>query len=375
LSVLLLVGAGLFVRSLDAVRALRMGYDADRVLLVNRVIQGATFTDTTQRALRSALLETARALPDVEAAAWVSSAPFVSTSNTNLFVAGIDSVARLGTFTYQATTPDYFRAMGTRIVRGRPLMPEDHAGAPNVAVVSESMARTLWPGQDAIGKCFRMRVDTAPCVTVVGIAEDMVQRDLAGTQRSHYYVSIEQYTRTWGNGLVVRVRGDPGALAEPIRRALQRVVPGTSYVTVQPLADVVADAQRSWRLGATLFVALGVLALVVAAVGLYGVIGYGVSQRMHELGVRVALGAQRTNVVGLVVAQSVRLAVMGVAAGVLLALLAARWLQPLLFRQSATDPVVFAGVSGTMLVVALIASTLPAIRASRADPITALRSE
>ena len=375
LSVLLLVGAGLFVRSLDAVRAMRMGYDANRVLLVNRVIQGGTFTDSTQRALRSALLETARALPDVEAAAWVSSAPFVSTSNTNLFVAGIDSVARLGTFTYQATTPDYFRAMGTRILRGRPLMPDDRAGAPNVAVVSESMARTLWPGQDAIGKCFRMRVDTAPCVTVVGIAEDMVQRDLAGTQRSHYYVSIEQYTRTWGNGLVLRVRGDPSVLAEPIRKALQRVVPGASYVTVQPLGDVVADAQRSWRLGATLFVALGVLALVVAAVGLYGVIGYGVTQRMHELGVRVALGAQRTNVVGLVVAQSVRFAVVGAATGILLALLAARWLQPLLFRQSATDPVVFAGVSGTMMIVALIASAIPAIRASRADPITALRSE
>jgi len=375
LSVLLLIGAGLFVRSLDAVRAMRMGYDADRVLLVNRVIQGATFTDSTQRALRSALLETAQALPDVEAAAWVSSAPFVSTSNTNLFVAGIDSVARLGTFTYQATTPDYFRAMGTRILRGRPLTSDDRAGAPNVAVVSESMARTLWPGQDAIGKCFRMRVDTAPCVTVVGIAEDMVQRDIAGTQRSHYYVPIEQYTRTWGFGLVLRVRGDPGVLAEPIRRALQRVVPGTSYVTVQPLGDVVADAQRSWRLGATLFVALGILALVVAAVGLYGVIGYGVTQRMHELGVRVALGAQRTNVVGLVVAQSVRLAVVGAAVGVLLAVLAARWLQPLLFRQSATDPVVLAGVSGMMMIVALIASAIPAIRASRADPITALRSE
>ena len=375
LSVLLLVGAALFVRSLGAVRAMRIGYDADRVLLVNRVIQGATFTDSTQRALRSALLETARALPDVEAAAWVSSAPFVSTSNTNLFVAGIDSVARLGTFTYQATTADYFRAMGTRILRGRPLMPEDRAGAPNVAVVSQSMARTLWPNQDAIGKCFRMRVDTAPCVTVVGIAEDMVQRDLAGTQRLHYYVSIDQYTRTWGNGLVLRVRGDPAALMEPIRRALQRVVPGASYVTVQPLGEVVAGAQRSWRLGATLFVALGALALVVAAVGLYGVIGYGVTQRMHELGVRVALGAQRTNVVGLVVGQSVRFAVGGAAVGVALALFAARWLQPLLFRQSATDPVVFAGVSSTMIVVALIASAVPAIRAARADPITALRSE
>jgi predicted permease len=375
LSVLLLVGAALFVRSLGAVRAMRIGYDADRVLLVNRVIQGNTFTDSTQRALRSALLETAQALPDVAAAAWVSSAPFVSTSNTNLFVDGIDSVARLGTFTYQATTPDYFRAMGTRILRGRPLLPEDRAGAPSVAVVSQSMARTLWPGQDAIGKCFRMRVDTAPCMTVVGIAEDMVQRDLAGTQRLHYYVSIEQYTRTWGNGLVLRVRGDPAALMEPIRRALQRVVPGASYVTVQPLGEVVAEAQRSWRLGATLFVALAALALVVAAVGLYGVIAYGVAQRMHELGVRIALGAQRTSVMRLVVAQSVWFAVEGAAVGIALALLAGRWLQPLLFRQSASDPVVFVEVSGTMIVVALIAGAVPAIRAARADPITALRSE
>jgi ABC-type antimicrobial peptide transport system permease subunit len=237
------------------------------------------------------------------------------------------------------------------------------------------MARTLWPDDSALGKCFRMRVDTARCTTVVGVAEDMVQRDLANTQRLHYYVSIDQYTRTWGNGLVLRTRGDPAVLAEPIRRALQRVVPGSSYVTVRPLGDVVAEAQRSWRLGATLFVALGALALVVAAVGLYGVIGYGVTQRMHELGVRVALGARRADVVGLVVAQSLRFAVGGAAAGVGLALLMARWLQPLLFRQSATDPVVFAGVSGAMIVVALVASAVPAIRASRADPMTALRSE
>ena len=306
LSVVLLIGAALFVRSLNAVKRMRIGYDADRVLLVSRVIQGASFNDSAQRFLRSRLLETAQALPDVESAAWVSSAPFVSTSNTTLYVAGIDSVDRLGTFTNQATTPDYFRTMGTRILRGRPLLPEDRAGAPNAAVVSESMARTLWPGRDALGQCFRLRADTAPCTTVVGIAEDMVQRDLAGTQRLHYYLSMEQYTRTWGNGLVLRVRGDPATKAEGIRKALQRVVPGSSYVTVQPLGDVVASAQASWRLGATMFVALGVLALVVAAVGLYGVIGYNVAQRMHELGVRVALGAQRRDVVRLVVSQSIR---------------------------------------------------------------------
>jgi putative ABC transport system permease protein len=375
LSVALLIGAALFVRSLESVKSMRIGYDAARVLLVNRVIQGGALNDSTQRLLRIRLLEAARALPDVESAAWVSSAPFVSTSNTRLYVAGIDSMDRLGTFTYQATTADYFRTMGTRILRGRPLLPEDRAGAPNAGVVSVSMARTLWPGQDALGKCFRMRADTAPCMTVVGIAEDMVQRDLAGTQRLHYYVSIDQYTRTWGNGLVLRVRGDPAAKAETIRKALQRVVPGMSYVTVQPLAAIVADAQRSWRLGATMFVAFGALALVVAAVGLYGVIGYNVAQRMHELGVRVALGARRADVVGMVVRQSVRFALLGAAFGVMLALLSGRWLQPLLFRQSAVDPLVYGAVSAAMVLVALAASAVPAYRASRADPITALRAE
>jgi predicted permease len=375
LSVVLLIGAGLFVRSLQSVKSMRIGYDADRVLLVNRVIQRDAFNDSTQRLLRSRLLEAARALPDVESAAWVSSAPFVSTSSTRLYVAGIDSVDALGSFSYQATTDDYFRTMGTRILRGRPILAEDRAGAPDVAVVSESMARTLWPGQDALGKCFRMREATAPCLTVVGIAEDMVQRDLAGTQRLHYYVSIDQYTRTWGNGLVLRVRGDPAAKAESIRQSLQRGMPGTSYVIVQPLANIVADAQRSWRLGATMFVAFGFLALVVAAIGLYGVINYNVTQRMHELGVRVALGAQQGDVVRMVTSQGVRFALVGAAVGVALAVMSGRWLQPLLFRQSATDPWIYAGVSAATIVVALMASLIPAIRASRADPISTLRTE
>ena len=375
LSVALLTGATLFVRSLGAVKAMRIGYDADRVLLVNRVIQGASFNDSSQRALRMRLLETAQALPDVEAAAWVSSAPFVSTSNTTLYVAGIDSVARLGVFTYQATTPDYFRAMGTRILRGRSLDADDRPGTPNVAVVSESMARALWPRQDALGQCFRMRADTAPCTTVVGIAEDMVQRDLAGTQRFHYYLSADQYTRTWGNGLVLRIRGDPAIAAEPVRRALQRVVPAPSYVVVQPLATIVAGAQRSWRLGATMFVAFGVLALVVAAVGLYGTIGFNVAQRLHELGVRVALGAQRANVVALVVRESLVFALAGGALGIMVAFVGGRWIEPLLFRQSARSPVIYAAVSATMCAVALVASLLPAWRAARADPIVALRAD
>jgi predicted permease len=375
LSVVLLVGAALFVRSLEAVKAMPMGYDASRVLLVNRVVRGAFPNEAAHRAVRDALLSSAQAMPGVEAAAWVSSAPFVSTSNNSIYVSGIDSVARLGVFTYQATTPDYFRTMGTRIVRGRGLMPDDRAGAPNVAVVSESMARVLWPRQDAIGKCFRMRLDTAPCTSVVGIAEDMVQRNLAGSERYHYYVSIEQYTRTWGNGLLVRMKGDPSLAAESVRKALQRVMPGTSYVTVRPLSDIVQNAQVSWRMGATMFVAFAVLALVVAAVGLYGVIGYNVAQRMHELGVRVALGAQRRDILRLVVGQSVRFALAGTALGVLVAVLQSRWIQPLLFHQSATDPWIFAGVGAMMIVVSLAASAAPAWRAARADPNAALRTE
>ena len=375
LSVVLLVGAALFVRSLDAVKALPMGYDADRVLLVNQVIRGPAPAESTHRPVRRLLLSTAQALPGVESAAWVSSAPFVSTSSSTLFVRGIDSVGALGEFTYQVTTPDYFRTMGTRIVRGRAFTSEDRFGAPNVVVVSQSMAEALWPGRDAIGQCLRQRSDTTPCLTVIGVAEDMVQRDLMATQRYHYYLPIDQSTRTLGRGLVIRLRGDPAADGERIRAQLQRVMPAPSYLTVQPLRDIVETQQRSWRLGATLFVAFGVLALVVAAVGLYGVIGYSVTQRMHELGVRVALGARRPDILRLVVGQSIRVAAVGITLGTLAALAASRWIQPLLFGQSATDPVIYAGVAATMIVVALAAAALPAVRAARADPNIALRSE
>jgi predicted permease len=371
----LLVGAALFVRSLEAVKALPMGYEAEHVLLVNRIVRGPFPDDSAHVAMRRLLLSTAQAIPGVESAAWVSSAPFVSTSSTSLRVAGIDSVGRLGVFTYQASTVDYFRTMGTRIVRGRGFAPEDRRGAPNIAVVSEAMAKVLWPGRDAIGQCFRLRSDTVPCTTVVGIAEDMVQRDITGGQRYHFYMPIEQYTRTYGNGLVLRVRGDPAVESERIRSALQRVMPGASYVIVQPLRDIVQVAQRSWRMGATMFVAFGGLALIVAAVGLYGVIGYSVTQRMHELGVRVALGAQRSDILRLVVGQSVRFAIAGVVLGTVAALLASRWLQPLLFHQSATDPLVYGAVGATMIAVALAASALPAVRAAKADPNIALRAE
>ena len=375
LSVVLLVGAALFVKSLGNVKAMRIGYDAEPVLIATRHLRGTELDDSARVALRRSLLATAQALPGVEYAAWVSSIPFWSTSTTNLFVAGIDSVRALGRFRYQTATTDYFRVMGTRILRGRGFSAEDHAGAPKVGVVSESMARALWPARDAIGQCMRVFADTMPCTTVVGIAEDMVQEALTGEQRYHYYLPIEQHRPTGGHSLLIRMRGDPALQAEAVRRALQRVMPGQSYVAVRPLRELVDAKRRSWRLGATMFVAFGALALAVAAVGLYGVVGYNVTQRMHEMGVRVALGAQPRDIVRLVTGHGLRFALAGVAVGTALALAGSRWLQPLLFEQSATDPVVYGLVGAVLLLVALVASAVPAARAAKADPNAALRAE
>jgi predicted permease len=375
LSVVLLVGAGLFVRSLSHVRDMRLGFDAEPVLFVSRNLRGMALSDDEQAALGRRLLETAQATPGVERAAWVSSVPFWSTSSTRLFVAGIDSVAKLGRFTYQTASPDYFATMGTRVVRGRAFGPEDRAGTPRVAVVSESMARVLWPGRDAMGECMRVGIDTMPCTTVVGIAEDAVQSSLTDEQPFRYYLPIEQHDPSGGFALMLRMRGDPALSVEPVRRALQAVMPGQSYVTVRPFREVIDARRRSWRVGATMFVACGALALLVSAVGLYGVIAYNVTQRLHEVGVRIALGARVGDVVRLIMGQGLKFALAGVVLGSVLALVASRWVQPLLFRQSARDPAVY-GLVGTMLVmVALLASALPALRATRADPNTVLRAE
>jgi predicted permease len=375
LSVLLLVGAGLFVRSFNRVREVRLGYEPDAVLVVMRNLRGTQLTDTERVALSRRLVETARAIPGVEAAADATSIPFWSTSSTDLFVTGIDSVRRLGRFTLQQATPEYFHAMQTRILRGRSFTESDRPGTQRVVVVSEAMARTLWPGRDALGECIRMRADTMPCTTVVGIAENAVQNDLANDPGLRYYLPLQQDRPAGGNTLLIRTRGEPAAMVEPVRKALQAEMPGLGFVSVFPMREIIADEQRSWQMGATMFVAFGGLALLVAAVGLYGVIAYNVAQRMHELGVRIALGARSEHVVRLVVQQGVRFAGLGVVIGLAIALGAAPWIEPLLFRQPARDPVTYSVVAAVLLLVALIASAVPALRATKADPNAALRSD
>jgi ABC-type antimicrobial peptide transport system permease subunit len=213
-----------------------------------------------------------------------------------------------------------------------------------------------------------------PCARVVGIAENAVHDPLKD-QPLRYYLPLEQWPNEGGSLLVLRMRGQPESQAETVRRALQATMPGQQYVTVQPMMTLLDGQRRSWHVGATMFIAFGVLALIVAAVGLYGVIAYNVGQRMHELGVRIALGAQRTDVMRLVVGHGVRLSLAGVAAGSAIAFAAARWIEPLLFQQSARDPAVLGTVGAVLIAVALVASAVPALRAMRADPNTVLRSE
>ena len=381
LSVVLLVGAGLFVRSLNNVLAIPLGYDASTVLEVYLDFRGLELDSASRVLVQRRLLATAQAIPGVEASARVNSILF-RTNTATLRVPGIDSVDRLGRFNFQITTPDYFKVLRTRIIRGRGFTERDGEGAPPVVVVSDAMSRALWPGTDPIGQCMqvsfnpRIQPESAPCATVIGVAEDAAHQSITDDQRFMYYLNVDQVDPSWFSRILVRMRDrNIDADTERLRRTMQAAMPGNGFVVVRPLQEVVDDQRRSWRLGATLFVAFGGLALVVAAVGLYGVIGYNVAQRMHELAVRIALGARSGVIVRLVVTQGLAFAAAGVTIGLGLALIGSRWIEPLLYKESARNPLTYAAVGAVMIVVALAASALPAVRAIRADPNRVLRAD
>jgi predicted permease len=373
LSVVLLVGAGLFVRSLYNVKNIRLGYDPAQLLYVTPNLRGMTLDTAQQTALGIRLEQTAAALPGVEDAARALTVPFWNSWQLRLFVEGIDSVSKFGSFALQAASPEIFETLGTRLVRGRTFTSADRANAPRVAVVTQTMAKTLWPNEDALGKQFRISSDTAPPVTIVGIAEDMRPGNLAEAE-PYYFLPIEQFSQP-SAGLFVRTTGDAAARAESVRRALQRQMPGVSYVSVLPMSTIMAPDIRPWKLGATMFSIFGALALVLAAIGLYGVIAYNVTQRMHEMGVRIALGAQTPDVIRLIVREGLLIVLPGIAVGAAIARAAGRYLAPLLFDVSPKDPPVLATVVITLIAVATAASWVPAMRAARVDPSTALRAD
>ena len=377
LSVVLLVGAGLFVRSLHQVRTMRLGYDVAPVAFVQTNPRGVKLSDAEWLALERRLLDAADATPGIASATPVVSVPFWSTEASGLYVPGVDSVRRLGRFALQAGSADYFRTTGTRLLRGRAFTASDGANAPPVMVVSEGMARALWPRTDAIGKCVRVGADTAACTTVVGVAEEMRLESLTSTNEYMYYLPIDQLEHWRGpaGAFFVRVNGDATDYVDALRRQLQPLMPGSSYVTVVTLQSIVNPSMVSWQFGATMFTAFGALALVLAALGLYSVMSYGVAQRQQELSVRLALGATAGQLVRLVVGDGVRTVLVGLAVGGALSLWLGTRIAGLLFHESPNDPLVYGAVMLVLVVAALLATAIPALSASRVDPNVALRAD
>jgi putative ABC transport system permease protein len=378
LSVMLLVGTGLFVRSLRRIDALPIGLDPSRALVANVQTDGMQYTDRDVATLYERLLETAQSSPGVTFAALASSLPFYTSWAVRVRVPGRDSLPRVrdGGPYINEVTPDYFATMGTRLIEGRGFTTADHAMAHRVVVVNESLARLWWPRERAIGKCMQIGGDTMPCAEIVGIAENSRRQALVEDASLLYFIPLAQSVQQGSSRvLLVRPRGNVSAAIEPLRRILQTAAPNLPYVRLRPLEEYVSPQKRSWRLGATMFAVFGGLALVLAAVGLYSVLAYDVAQRTREFGVRVALGARGADVMGMVLARGLKTALVGGVAGGAVALLASRWVGPLLFQTSPRDPGVYGFVLCVVTAVALIAALLPAWRALRVDPIVALRAE
>ena len=360
LSIVLLSGAGLFVRSLSNIRALDLGIQPDRMLVQ--------------------VLERIRKMPRVERATLSIGLPFQSSYSEDIRVSGFDSIPKLpgGYPQISAVASDYFETVGTRVLRGRVFSAADRPESEPVAVVSELMGKTLWPGRDPIGECIftgKGSEDLTTCLRIVGVVADVHRSRLKEATGTHYYVPKGQEHGIGGTALIVRPRGDATSVIPDVRKLLQEMDPTIQYVKEATLQDDVDPQIRPWRLGASVFGLMGILALLVAAVGLYSVMSYLVAQRTHELGVRIALGAQGADIVSLVVRSSVGMAMLGIVIGVGISLAAGRFIEPLLFDASVRDVGVLGGVSLAMLGVSVLASALPALRAKGTDPMEALRAE
>ena len=379
LSVVLLVGAGLFVLSLRNVRMDDLGFDPEHVALIETDYRGQTVPAAERLEAYRRAHDRLERIPGVQVVALGTTTPFWSMFSGPLRVRGLDSIPEIesGWPLMHAVSHDYLDAMGTRVIEGRGITEaDDRKGAARIALVNETMARLLWPGQSAIGQCLYVGPNATTCSDVVGVVQDSRADEIRPTPVMKYYVPVDQ--EQWARPiriLFVRTEGDPRALIGEMRREVVAAAPQATYVDIRPLMDLLDPEVRPWRLGATMFTVFGALALVLAAVGLYSVMAYSVTQRTHEMGVRMALGAEGRDVLRLIVGEGMRLAVIGIVAGALIALVATRWVAPLLYDVAPNDPRVFGGVALALLAVAVLASTIPAWRAARVSPITALRAE
>jgi hypothetical protein len=377
------VGAGLFVRSLKRARTLDLGWDPSRVAVLrfnwNETLPGAERAATYREGM-----ERVRRLQGVRAAGLTYTVPFQSSVSIGRpRVPGVDSM-RLppsgGPYANKVSA-GYFEAMGLEIVEGRAFEASDDAEtAPPVAVVSRSMAAGIWPEGDALGSCMYFEEDVAdpPCTIVVGIVEDHRREELEESVPHWLYYVNESQPAFQGppQGIMVGTAGDARGMLRSLRAELATLSASRiRFLSARSLQDNVDPQLRSWTLGASMFSVFGLLALVVAAWGLYSVLAFEVVLLKREFGIRSALGAGRPRLVANVLGRALGLVAVGTILGLVAAAAGAGFVEPLLFHEPARDATVYALVATVLLVTAALAGSLPAWRATRVDPREALQSE
>jgi putative ABC transport system permease protein len=383
-SVVLVASAMLLARSFARLLDVDAGFNPAHVLTLRTSLPNTTYADAG--AMVRAYTEVGRRLresPGVQAAGAVTGLPLASTrGDWGIRLEGRPVEGQAGLAAdWQVVTAGYFEALGTPLRAGRTFTGADTADTLPVIVVNETMARKFWPGESAVGRRLTMG-DNGRWITVAGVVADVHHRGLDMQPRPEMYRPHTQFryggpdaaavpTMTW----VVRTASDPRAATSYARAAIRAVDANLGISDVATMEQVMADATSDRRLNMLLFALLGSLALVLAAVGVYGVVAYSVTQRTHEIGVRMAIGARPADVVRMMLNEGGRLAIAGVVVGSIVALAGARLIRGLLFEVSATDPLTFAGVALGLLGVALLASYIPARRATRVDPMIALRGE
>jgi predicted permease len=383
LAIILLAGAGLFVQSLRKVTATSIGIDIDRVLVASVAHASVGMSNAEAREVFRQVTARATEIPGITAAATSVGLTFGMGWGTTLIVPGREKPEQTNNPSQYAVTPAYFEVLGIRLVDGRLFTESDRQGSELVAIVNETAARTFWPGGNPIGSCVKVGADSMPCTTVIGIVTNARRQQLIEEPVSMVYRPLDQLDPSvyktsvtfFGFSFIARTSRKPAAVAEPLRRLIQSVGPNIPYAIVRPLSDRLGRQTRSWTLGATMFSIFGGLALLLAAIGLYSVVSFTVAQRLHEFGVRVALGATSRSLLRHTILRGMVPVAAGIAAGVMIALAASRVLEGLLFEVSPRDPMVLVGGSALLLVVAILASLAPALRATRVDPMLALRSD
>ena len=380
LALLLLIGAGLMMKSFARLLAVDPGFNPESVLTMRLSLRGPKYEKPEQvTVFCQQALQRVRALPQVGFAALGTELPLTdSHSRSDITIEGqpIPEIDKFPHPDFHVVSPDYFRAMGIPLLRGRDFTEADNPQAPGVVLISQSLARRFWPNGDAVGKTILIGHPALknPSLTIVGIVGDTKQYGLAAATPWEVYLSHLQHP-TGNFRVVVRTIANPENLTAAVKSEIRSVDQDVPFSEVETLRNVVSNSLGMQRITMLLLGLFAGLAIALAAVGIYGVISYSVGQRTHEIGIRMALGAERRDVLWFVVGKGFALTAFGVGAGLVGALALTRFLSSLLYGLSATDPFIFGSVSLLLTGVALLASYIPARRATNVDPMVALRYE